>query len=191
MSRRFNIPVFINHKTLEKKRKTLGNLSKPVIIQTGQTLTINDVNVETFTKCHDAVDPIGIVVSVNGTRIGLATDLGRSTGLVEDRLKGCRALIVEFNYDQRMLEQSSYPLALKRRINSSDGHLSNKQGAALIRAVYDDNLQHVILAHLSEENNNPEIARVEGQKALNECGLSQTKVTMSRQNEPTPLIELK
>lgn len=188
VARYFDIPVFINNKTLQKK--SLGNLRKPVIIQTGQTITINDLTIETFTKCHDAVDPIGLTVSVNGTKIGIVTDLGRVTNLAKDKLQGCKALIVEFNHDPKMLDNGPYPLYLKRRIKGSDGHLSNEQGMELIRSVYNDGLDHIVLAHLSKENNQPEIAFSAATEVVKKCRLSSTSVMVSSQDKPTPLITL-
>ena len=134
LARRYGLPLYINQKTLESGCKALGKLPLPVIIRTGQTLTIKDLDVETFTKCHDAADPVGVVLSLNGVRIGMATDLGRSTRLIEDRLKGCQALIIEFNHDPVMLEQGPYPPHLKQRIKGRDGHLSNEQACDLLKA---------------------------------------------------------
>lgn len=190
LARRFDLPLYINQKTFEKSLKTIGNLSRPVIIQTGQPLTIEGINIQTFTKCHDAADPFGLVVSFNGVKIGLATDLGRSTRLIEDHLKGCNALIVEFNYDQEMLEKGPYPLELKRRIKGQDGHLSNQQAGDLLRSVSDDNLRHVVLAHLSEKNNHIDKAFDEAADALGESGVDGVNILISRQDESCPMIEL-
>lgn len=197
LSRRHDLPVYINRKTLIKGLKMLGNLARPVIFQTGQTLVIKDLGIETFTKCHDASDPFGLVFNplggssnTNGTRIGMVTDLGRSTRLVEDRLKGCQALIVEFNYDQEMLDNGPYPLDLQRRIKGQEGHLSNEQAGDLLCAVSHDDLRVVVLAHLSETNNEPEKARQEAVKALGKCGLNNTRLLISRQDEPGPMVEL-
>jgi len=190
LARRFDLPVYLNKKTFENGRKALGNLSRPVIFQTGQTMNINDLCVETFTKCHDASDPFGLVISSNGTRIGLSTDLGKSTGLVEDRLKGCDALILEFNYDQEMLEQGPYPLAIKRRIKGSEGHLSNKQAGDLLRVISKENLKYVVLAHLSETNNQPDKAHREAEEVLGRCGLTEANILIGKQDEPGPMIEV-
>jgi phosphoribosyl 1,2-cyclic phosphodiesterase len=197
LARRFRLPVYINRKTLDSGIKTFGDLSMVVIVETGQSLTLKDLSVETFTKCHDAADPVGFVFSsivgssaFNGARIGLVTDLGRSTRLVEDRLKGCRALILEFNYDQEMLEAGPYSLELKRRIRGPDGHLSNLQAGDLLSAVADDNLSHVVLAHLSEINNLPEKARQEASRALEKSGINGANILVSSQGEPMPMIEL-
>ncbi len=190
LARRYDLPVYINQKTLERGLKVLGKLPRTEIVQTGQTLTIKDINVETFTKCHDAVDPIGLVLSRNGIRIGVITDLGKSTRLVEDRLRGCQALIVEFNHDPEMLDQGPYPLHLKQRIKGKDGHLSNEQAGDLIRVVSHKNLKKVVLAHLSEKNNHPDMARNQVTAALQSCGLYQADVFISQQDETGPLIDL-
>jgi len=190
LARRFSLPVYSSRKTFDKGLKVLGNIERPVVIQTGQTLTINDLIVETFTKCHDAADPFGVVVSCNGTRIGLVTDLGRSTRLVEDRLKKCQALIVEFNHDQQMLDEGPYPLYLKRRIKGQEGHLSNRQGADLLGAVSHCDLRHVVLAHLSEINNDKGKAREIAEEVLDTCGLGGVNIYLSLQDEALAMIEL-
>ncbi|HOP46475.1 MAG TPA: MBL fold metallo-hydrolase [Desulfobacteraceae bacterium] len=195
-SRRFKLPVYINHKTLRIAQKTLGGLPEPVIVKTGDTITIKELCIETFTKCHDAADPVGLVLShfngtsSNGKKLGIITDLGRSTGLVEDRLNGCHALIMEFNYDQEMLDQGPYPLFIKRRINGQDGHLSNKQAACLLETLSHENLEHVVLAHLSEINNQPEKAYREAANALDRCGFGGINIVISRQDMPGPIISL-
>ncbi|MBW2609272.1 MAG: MBL fold metallo-hydrolase [Deltaproteobacteria bacterium] len=191
IARRFDIPVYINGPTLKRSLRTLGNISRPVSVHTGQSLTINDILIETFTKCHDAVDPMGLIISSNGVRLGLVTDLGRSTRLVENRLKECHALIIEFNHDQVMLEQGPYPLALKRRIKGPEGHLSNKQAGELLKAVSHENLSQVTLAHLSEQNNLQEKALQAAKEALAECGLDNTEILISSQGQPMSLVEIK
>jgi phosphoribosyl 1,2-cyclic phosphodiesterase len=154
-------------------------------------LALKKLQIETFTKCHDAVDPIGIVFSYNAARVGLVTDLGRSTSLVKDRLKDCQALIIEFNHDVKLLEEGPYPLETKRRVRGPDGHLSNVQAGELLGAVAHKDLQFLIAAHISETNNCLERALREAQRILSERGIPGTKVLLSRQDEPGPLIELK
>lgn len=190
LARHFNLPVYINSSTLRTAIRILGSIPMPVSVSTGQTITIKDLFVETFTKCHDAADPMGVVLSSDGVRLGLLTDLGRSTRLVEDRLKGCQALIIEFNHDERMLEEGPYPLELKRRIRGPDGHLSNRQGADLIKAVFHNGLDFVVLAHLSEKNNMPEKAFRTGKAVLASCGQEGGKLLISHQHSPVPMVEL-
>ena len=188
--RRYDLPVYTNRKTLNRAMKYMGSIARPCIIQTGQTLPIRDLAVETFTKCHDAGDPFGMVLACNGAKIGLITDLGRSTRLLEDRLKGCHAMILEFNHDPTMLDNGSYPLEIKRRIKGPDGHLSNKQAGDILRVIAHQELKFVVLAHLSESNNLPEMAHREASEALKACGLHNTTVLIGKQHEPTPLIAL-
>lgn len=190
LSRRFDIPLFATASTLKKASKTLGNLSAPVVIQTGQTLTINDLFIETFTKCHDAADPIGVVMAYNGTRLGLLTDVGRPTALVMDRLQGCHGLIIEFNHDEQMLEEGPYPLELKRRIRGADGHLSNHQAGELLEGLLHDELRLVVLAHMSDSNNHPHKAVEQANYTLKKNGRKGIKVLVSYQDQPLPMEEL-
>lgn len=190
LARLLDIPVYINHSTFRKGIKNLGNLSKPVTIHTGQTITINDLAIETFTKCHDTADPMGLVLSSDGARLGLITDLGRSTRVVEDRLRGCHALIMEFNHDQRMLEEGPYPWEVKRRIRGPEGHLSNQQAGELLEAVAHKDLGLVILAHLSRVNNDELRAFKEAKDALRRRGMKKTKIVISRQEYPVSMAEL-
>ena len=190
LARLLDIPVYINRSTFRKSPKTLGNLSKPMTIHTGQTITINDLSIETFTKCHDTADPMGLVLSSDGSRLGLITDLGRSTQVVEDRLRGCHALIIEFNHDQKMLEDGPYPWEVKRRIKGSEGHLSNQQAGELLEAVAHKDLNLVILAHISKVNNDELRAFKEARDALTRRGLKNTKILISRQDYPLSMAEL-
>jgi len=187
LARHLRIPVYINHATLRRGMRRLGNLSQPVIIQTGQPLMVKDLLLETFTKCHDAADPMGVVITWQGVRLGVITDLGRSTPVVEARLKGCHGLVMEFNHDERMLEEGPYPLELKRRIRGPDGHLSNDQAKDLLMALSHKDLSLVVPAHLSETNNLPETALKTSLSALSN---SMTRVMLSTQGVPTPLVEL-
>jgi len=187
LARRFNLPVYLNRLTLRRAARALGNLERPVVFHTGQPIPIRGLCVETFTKCHDAADPIGIVIHADGARLGIITDLGRSTPVVEDRLRGCHALVVEFNHDETMLEQGPYPPELKRRIKGPEGHLSNGQAGDLLGTLSHDALRTVVLAHLSETNNQPEKAMEVSGKVLSGWGV---KVLVSQQACTLPMVEV-
>jgi phosphoribosyl 1,2-cyclic phosphodiesterase len=191
LARRFDLPLYMTARCFQAARRKLGNLSAPMPFQTGGSLTIGDLEVESFTKCHDAADPVGLVISIDGFKLGVATDMGRSTRLVEDRLRNCRALILEFNHDLQMLEEGPYPLELKRRIKGRDGHLSNRQAGELLRTVSHQDLEILVLAHLSETNNLPSKALLEVNAVLNQRGLRQAEVYIADQHSAGPLIELK
>jgi len=190
VSRRFNIPVYINDSTMQKIKKSVGNISGYVSFDTGRTIRINDVMIETFTKCHDAVDPVGLVVSSNGSSLGIITDVGRSTRLLEDRLKDCMALIIEFNHDESMLDEGPYPLNLKRRIKGPEGHLSNRDAGELLKIISHKDLRYIVLAHISEKNNLPEKAFCCARDALMECGLNNAEILISCQDQPVPMREI-
>jgi len=187
LARRFDLPVYANRLTMRRAVKTLGNLSKPVFFQTGQPIILHGLCIETFTKCHDAADPVGVMVHADGARLGIITDLGRSTPVIEDRLRRCHALVVEFNHDERMLEEGPYPLELKRRIKGPDGHLSNWQAGGLLKALSHDALSTVVLAHLSEKNNHPEKAIEASRTALSGF---RVKVLVSEQGSVLPMTDV-
>ncbi len=190
LARRLGLPVYLNRPTRDGGLRALGELPESQDVATGHTLLIGDLRVETFTKCHDAGDPMGIVVSCNGLRLGLITDLGRSTRLVEDRMQGCQALIVEFNHDEGLLDEGPYPFFLKRRILGAEGHLSNRQAVELVRCLAHEDLGLLVPAHLSRDNNLPDLARREAMRALRACGLHRARVEMSSQDAPTPLVDV-
>lgn len=190
LARRFQLPVYMNGPTFRKGLRALGAVTSPVPILTGQTVTVNDLFIETFTKCHDAADPMGLVLCSEGARLGIITDLGRSTRVVEDRLRGCRALVVEFNHDEEMLEDGPYPLELKRRIRGDHGHLSNRQAARLVSALAHPDLAWVIPAHLSEINNEPGRALKAVQDALAGRNGCRSEVVISSQDVAAPMLDL-
>jgi len=190
LSRRFGLPVYLSEGTLNRGERTLGKLQNAVLINPGESIRVNDLTVETFTKCHDASDPLGLVVGSNGRKLGVVTDLGRSTAVVEDHLKGCEALLMEFNHDPVMLEEGPYPLELKRRIKGAEGHLSNDQAGELLVSVGDKNLRHLVLAHLSEINNRPEKAYNQALRALDRLGLTRVEVTVASQDKPGRTLEV-
>ncbi|RJR22523.1 MAG: MBL fold metallo-hydrolase [Desulfobacteraceae bacterium] len=189
LARRYDLPVFVNARTLDGM-KAAGKLPKVLMIQTGVPFSAGEIKVNSFTKCHDAGDPIGLTLSFNGVRIGIATDLGLSTRLVEDRLKGCDALIVEFNHDEEMLESGPYPWFLKKRIRGREGHLSNTQAGGLVGEVSGDNLRYLVLAHLSKINNVPEKAMEAAKRALLERGRNKTSVLVAQESAPIPMVEI-
>ena len=131
--------------------------------------TINDLSIHPFSISHDAQDPCGFTINQNGTKIGIATDLGIATSMVKAHLQGCTLLILEANHDEQMLINGPYPWPIKQRIKSRTGHLSNEASKALLKELQHDGLKHVMLAHLSETNNTPQKAVNEVGKALTRC----------------------
>jgi phosphoribosyl 1,2-cyclic phosphodiesterase len=124
----------------------------------GHAFNIESLTLRPFSLSHDAADPAGFTITRNGTKIGMATDLGIATGIVKTHLKGCTALILEANHDPEMLLNGPYPWHLKQRIKSRSGHLSNADTSNLLQELIHDGLQQILLAHLSEKNNTLEKA---------------------------------
>jgi phosphoribosyl 1,2-cyclic phosphodiesterase len=168
LSRRYKLPVYINSKTRMAAVSQLGNLYESKAFVCGSIFTINDLPIHPFSISHDATDPCGFTVNQNGTKIGVATDLGIVTSMVKEHLKGCTLLILEANHDEKMLINGPYPWPVKQRIKSRTGHLSNAASKTLLNELQHDGLKHVMLAHLSETNNTP-------QKAVNEVGRALTR----------------
>jgi len=190
VARRYSLPVYTTEGTLDAARNVMGKLPAVVPIRTGTPFTLGDMNIEPFTKCHDASDPFGLTFSCGGVKLGIATDLGRGTRLVEERLRGCTALVMELNYDSDMLDSGPYPLFLKRRIKGPEGHLSNGEGARLAASLAHEGLEILVCAHLSEINNNPGAAYREAKNSLSGAGAGHVRLMISDQRMPGPLLEL-
>jgi phosphoribosyl 1,2-cyclic phosphodiesterase len=157
LARKFDIPVLISYPA---SRETAGHFRSARLIEfeSGCSFEFRDILIDPFPITHDTVDPVGIVVESRDGKIGMATDLGLATRLVREKLKGCRALVLEANHDEEMLANGPYPWHLKQRIKSRHGHLSNREAADLLADVLGPGLESVFLAHLSEVNNHPEVA---------------------------------
>jgi phosphoribosyl 1,2-cyclic phosphodiesterase len=190
VSRKFDSTVYANRSTFDRCYSLHKNTRVDDTLNTGDLFTINDITIETFSKSHDAADPIGIIVSSNGSRLGIITDVGTSTQELEERLQGCTSIMVEFNHDIEMLENGPYPYHLKKRIRGSYGHLSNEQAGSLLKRLCHERLNNVVLAHLSEVNNTPEKALAQARASLIECNMIQIPVYVSYQDYPCPLIEV-
>jgi phosphoribosyl 1,2-cyclic phosphodiesterase len=153
--------------------------------QAGCPFEIGDIAVSPFTIPHDAADPVGFVFRTEGVRMAFATDLGYISPNVKAQLKGVDLLLLESNHDLEMLRDGPYPWSVKQRVLSRVGHLSNETAAGFLEREYDGQAAYVILAHLSESNNLPELARVTAERALNgRASLLANKLLLAEQNEP-------
>jgi len=135
-------------------------------IESGSPFEICGVGFTPFAVPHDAADPIGLAIERDGVRIAIALDLGYISNLVIERFRGCDALIIESNHDVSMLKVGPYPWALKQRVMSRRGHLSNDAVAEFLGGAFDGRARHVVLAHLSKNNNHPELALLSARQAL-------------------------
>jgi len=153
--------------------------------QAGQPFSLGDISVSPFTIPHDAVDPVGFVFQAEGVRMAFATDLGYIPPNVKAQLAGVDLLLLESNHDLEMLRDGPYPWSVKQRVLSRVGHLSNEAAAEFLENSYDGQAAYVILAHLSESNNLPELARVAAERALNgRASLLANRLLLADQHEP-------
>jgi len=177
---------------------TRGNLKPQVtperveLIEAGQTFKVGHLEVEAFRVPHDTPDPVAYRVCASGTWAGVITDLGRPTQLVAEKLRSMDMAVLEFNHDVDMLLDGPYPWPLKQRIRSSHGHLSNVQAATLLDEGLGAGLEHLVLAHLSEENNAPKRALAAAMGVLHEKQvLGKVQVQVGLQKDPLPPVAVR
>jgi phosphoribosyl 1,2-cyclic phosphodiesterase len=159
--------------------------------EAGKRFAVGDIDVVPFTIPHDAADPVGFVFEGDGVRIGFATDLGYMPANARQALRRCDVLLLESNHDTEMLRDGPYPWSVKQRVMSRVGHLSNEAAAEFLERNYDGQATYVILAHLSESNNLPALARVSAERALRDrMNLLANKVLLAEQGQPLATIAL-
>lgn len=168
LSRRYKLPVYIAESTL-KAAPQLGRLHETNRFESGHSFSICGLHVHPFSISHDAADPSGFTFQKNGTKIGIATDLGIVTNVVKEHLKDCSVLVLEANHDPDLLLSGPYPWPLKQRIKSRSGHLSNQDTRSLLSEIQHERLKYVVLAHLSEINNTPDSAYQTVGEAISRC----------------------
>lgn len=188
ISRRCRIPTYVNGGTFTAGEKRIGKLFVHKEFETGDILQIGDLQVRSFRVSHDTADPVGYVVSDSKRSVGFCTDTGKVSHLIGKRLEKCNGLILEFNHDLQMLKDGPYPLPLQQRVRSSRGHLCNEDAAVFLADLIGDHLRIAILAHLSETNNTPGLAREAALLSVKEWG--DTSLIIASQEKPTTLIEL-
>lgn len=161
-SRKYEIPVYATPGTIQGIRnyKSLGKVPDGLFkeIQIDKEFSVGDIKVNPFMISHDANEPSGYRLEHDGKSIAVATDLGKYDQYTVNALKGVNALLLESNHDIHMLEVGPYPYYLKQRVMGDRGHLSNELSGRLLCDILHENLKHVLLGHLSKENNYAELA---------------------------------
>lgn len=185
LARRLKLPVLGTAGTLEVT--SLSQEGPVGAVRPGVEFRAGGFAVHPFSLPHDGVDPVGFVLSLEGLKIGVATDLGYPTALVRTRLQGCDFLLLESNHDEKMLIEGPYPWFLKQRIRGRTGHLSNGASSELLEELVHNGLQRVVLAHLSETNNTPDLALGAAREVLEE-GKNGVKVHVACMASPTPVF---
>ena len=162
-----------------------SDLPKVHYFRAGEPFVIGDIAVSPFTIPHDAADPVGFVFSADGVRLAVATDLGYMPPNVQAQLRRCDLILLEANHDLEMLRDGPYPWSVKQRVLSRVGHLSNDATAQFLESHYDGTATYVILAHLSESNNLPELARIAAERALlSKPSLLANRLLLAHQHDP-------
>lgn len=173
----------------QKRRDALKN--KTVEIESSQDFRIGDIDFHPFSLPHDAVDNFGFVAEREGVKIATLWDFGHVTTLIKEKLRGCDGIVIESNHSKDMLKTCPlYSWDLKQRILSRMGHLSNEDLAEWLTLDYDGSAAHIVLAHLSQQTNEPHLARLTAEMALklrqNKCD---TKISLTHHKIPTEWIE--
>lgn len=164
---RGKLTVWMTHGTLDAAARGSGSAPRIEIIGSHEPFRVGDLEIHPFPVPHDAREPVQFAFSDGRHRLGILTDTGCATVHIERMLSGCDALVLECNHDPAMLETGPYPPLLKQRIAGRFGHLDNLAAADLLSALDNSGLQHIVAAHLSEQNNRPELAQAALAKALN------------------------
>lgn len=157
LANKYSLPLYVTDKTFKNARLYMvGRFRRH--FEAYEAVTVGGLSVLAFPKAHDAIDPHSFVISGNGVRVGVFTDIGAVCSHVIDNFSDCHAVFLEANYDEAMLEAGRYPHHLKNRIRGGEGHLSNMQALELFKAYRKPHLSHLLLSHLSADNNNPDLA---------------------------------
>jgi phosphoribosyl 1,2-cyclic phosphodiesterase len=190
-ARRYGTPVYLSPGTRDACAPLLRGQEVLHSYEPGRPFQIGTLRIDPFLTVHDAVDPVAVTVTGTecGTRLGVATDLGRPTTQIRHSLEGCDFLILEANHDEVLLRTGPYPASVQARIASSHGHLSNQAAATFIRELAHSRLAGVLLAHLSAECNRPELALRTVKRELKSAGWTGW-LSVALQDEPTPLLDI-
>ena len=205
--RSVDCPVYISAMTLdayvserfnvsneEPRRRAAAVRDRIEQIESSKDFRIGEIDFHPFTIPHDAVDNFGFTATHEGVKIATLMDFGHITTLVSERLRGCSAIVIESNHSRDMLKAcDAYPWDLKQRILSRLGHLSNEDVAEWLKDGFDGGAKYIVLAHLSQRANNPYLAKISAEVALQERAPlfpSETEISLSFPKEPTPWIEV-
>jgi phosphoribosyl 1,2-cyclic phosphodiesterase len=173
LARLFNCPAYLTEPTHSEILKMypegpVQKMERVEHIHAGERFEIGDIEINPFAIPHDAADPVGYAFRCDGTKAAIVTDLGYMPELVKHHLREADFLILESNHDLDMLKVGPYPWFIKQRVMSRTGHLSNTVVSEFLSdtEVFDGHARHLVLAHLSEQNNNPDLARLSAEEAL-------------------------
>ncbi|HXI00507.1 MAG TPA: MBL fold metallo-hydrolase [Sphingobacteriaceae bacterium] len=184
MAGKYQIPVYITHKTLNNSALTLEN-HLVRYLNGCEPVTIGGLSITAFPKLHDATEPVSFMVSGNDVNVGVFTDIGTPCDQLIRYFKQCHAAFLEANYDEDLLNNGKYPYFLKSRIRGGKGHLSNKQALSVFTLHKPSWMSHLLLSHLSKDNNCPDLVH-----ELFSAHAGATKIIVASRYEETPLFAI-
>lgn len=195
LSRRYNIPIYANNNTwigMSPMIKTVKEINTKVF-QTNSNFDIKDIGIHPINVFHDALEPVGYIIYNGKTKVSVITDTGWINDNIRNEIKNSKLYYMESNHDIKMLKEGSYPWELKKRIMSSHGHLSNDDAGMILGDVLSGNGEIVLLAHLSQDNNLPELAYTTVRESILNQGLdvdNDIKLNLSFRDKATCIYSL-
>lgn len=191
LARKYNLPIYANEKTWDAMNHSLGKLTtdQKFHFETNTVQTFGDIDVESFGVSHDAAEPMFFTFHHNGQKVALVTDLGYVSERIQKTVMDADAYIFEANHDVEMLRMGRYPWSVKRRILGDSGHVSNEDCGLALSECITDKTKRVYLAHLSQDNNMKDLARMSVNQVLNERGIEMDLLDTDPA-KPTPIYHL-
>ena len=196
LSRKYNIPIYATKGTINAIRKcrSIGEIDTDLFcrVSEDERLQIKDLTIHPMKISHDAAQPVGYRISYGREKVAVCTDIGVYNDYTVECLKGLDAVVIEANHDVRMLQTGPYPYPLKQRILGDRGHLSNENCGRLLCRILHDGMKHIVLGHLSKENNIPELAyeAVRMEVTMGDCPYTADDfpIMVAKRDEPSPMI---
>lgn len=180
----YNLPILATNGTATEIYLKNDKLRNVKTFSSGQKFQFAGFKIQPFSIPHDAADPVGMVICKNDKKVGIATDLGRATEVVLERLRHCHSLFVESNHDFEMLYNSLRPMSIKQRIAGSCGHLNNKDCMKLLENVIQDYTQNIILGHISQDCNQYDLVEKHLKQNLTSISRLDIQTAIATQDQP-------
>lgn len=196
LSRKYDIPIYAPQDTWIAMESTIGKIKEHNIkvMDRRSNISINDIDIKSFIIPHDAASPVGYTINLGGKQVSVATDFGTFTREIYDNIKDSEAILIESNYNPQMLDMGPYPYNLKLRIKGVEGHLSNEDcGKAIVQILKNGLGKKIVLGHLSNTNNTPDVAEITVKDILKENNIkigSDVFLTMANRHNPSEIITL-
>lgn len=188
--RKHDLPAYATSGTHAAMEGRVKDLRERVVVRAGERFCVGDLEVSPFAVSHDCAEPVGYSLSDGSKTVVIATDLGVVDHAVRDHISRADCVVLEFNHDERMLMDGGYPWFLKQRIMGRAGHLSNDAAARELTTMADGPVSVLVLAHLSRENNTPELAVESARQALSRAGRDDVRLFLTEQTNALGPVDL-